>query len=92
MMRRQRSRGKTFIRDILIVRLGCNHSFGNKLLEVEWQHIQVAQHTDTHTMFLQLVPKERERETRELYGGAENSNKLKEEQEEQEDYSILQSC
>lgn len=72
------------------MRLGCNHSFGNELLEVEWQHIQVAEHADTHTMFLQVVPKERE--TRELYGGAENSNKLKEEQEEQEDYSILETC
>lgn len=25
--------------DILVVRLCCEHSFGNKLLEVKWQHI-----------------------------------------------------
>lgn len=39
-------------KNILIVRFGCKHRFGNKLLEVQWQHIQVTQHTDAHTMFL----------------------------------------
>lgn len=41
-------------------------------------------------MFLQVVPKERD--TGELYGGADNSNRHKEEQEEQEGSSILLSC
>lgn len=48
--------------------------------------------TRIHTPCFSSLSLKRERETRELYGGAENSNKLKEEQEEQEDYSILQSC
>lgn len=37
---------------ILIVIPGCEHGFGNKLLKVKWQHIQVAQHSDTNAMFL----------------------------------------
>lgn len=44
------------------MRLGCDHSFGNELLKVEWQHVQVAEHPDTHTMLLQIVPARDERE------------------------------
>lgn len=65
------------------MRPGCDHSFGNKLLEVERQHSQVAQHADTHAMFLQVVPKEGDWQK----GCVEEEKnlKLKEEQEEQED-------
>lgn len=45
----------TFIH-ILIVRTGCDHSFGDKLLKIKWQHIQVTQHPDTNTMFFQIIP------------------------------------
>lgn len=44
--------------NILIVSPGCDHSFSNQLLKVKWQHIQVTQHPDTHTMLLQIFPTE----------------------------------
>lgn len=49
---------------VLIVRLGADHSFGNKLLKVERQHIQVAQHPDTNAMLLQILPLVGERDRR----------------------------
>ena len=65
---------------ILIVRLGCDHSFGNELLKVEWQHIQITQHTDTHAVLLQVVPARDKT-------GMKHQEKHEEEQGEPEDHS-----
>lgn len=51
--REQRSKP---VKHPLIVRLGAEHSFGDELLEVEREHVQVAQHPDTHAVLLQVLP------------------------------------
>lgn len=44
------------MKNVLVVSPGLKHCFGDKLLKVQWQHVQVPQHPDTHTVLLQIVP------------------------------------
>lgn len=77
------------MKHILIVRLGCDHSFGNELLKVEWQHIQITQHPDTHTVLLQIVPT---RDKTGMWRGRNTKKSMKKNRENQKTTSFKQGC
>lgn len=65
--------------DIPIMSPGCDHSFSNQLLKVNWEHIQVTQNPDTHTMLLQIFSRQGDREK--ALREAEKTNQPEKEQE-----------